>query len=65
MAARFIGLTVRVTLTEPKGQQIRGVVKDVGAGSQLTLSDGRHIPLTRIGQRLTVKQLKLLDNHHG
>ena len=40
MAANFIGITVRVSLSDPPGEQVRGAVKDVGAGQQLTLAEG-------------------------
>ena len=41
MAAQFIGLTVLVNLSEPAGERVRGKVKDVGPGSQLTLTNGK------------------------
>ena len=41
MAAQFIGLTVLVTLNKPVGEKVRGKVREVGAGSQLTLANGK------------------------
>ncbi|CAG9996489.1 unnamed protein product [Clonostachys byssicola] len=37
MAARFVGLHMRVVLREPAGYQVTGTVRDVEAGSSLTL----------------------------
>lgn len=39
MAAQFIGLTVKVSLSAPIKSQLQGVVVDV-SGQQLTLRDG-------------------------
>ena len=44
MAANFIGLIVQVTLSNPPGEKVRGTVKDVGAGQQLTLASGTTTP---------------------
>lgn len=40
MASQFIGLRMRVVLREPPGYQLIGVVRDVEAGSSLTLTNG-------------------------
>lgn len=41
MAARFVGLHMRVVLREPAGYQVTGTVRDVEAGSSLTLINGK------------------------
>ena len=49
MASQFIGLHMRVILREPAGYQLTGVVKDVEAGSSLTLINGKwHLSPTLI-----------------
>ncbi|KHO00719.1 YjeF-N domain protein [Metarhizium album ARSEF 1941] len=39
MASQFIGLHMRVVLREPPGYRLTGIVRDVEAGSSLTLTD--------------------------
>lgn len=45
MANQFIGLQMRVVLREPAGHQLIGVVRDVEAGSSLTLTNGMYFPV--------------------
>jgi enhancer of mRNA-decapping protein 3 len=40
MASQFIGLHMRVVLRDPVGYQLTGTVRDVEAGSSLTLTNG-------------------------
>lgn len=40
MASEFIGLHMRVVLREPPGFSLTGTVRDVTAGSSLTLTNG-------------------------
>lgn len=44
MAAPFIGLQMRVVLRDPVGYQVNGTVRDVEAGSSLTLTNGSVLP---------------------
>ncbi|KAH8720417.1 Enhancer of mRNA-decapping protein 3 [Beauveria bassiana] len=54
MASQFIGLQMRVILREPPGYQLIGTVRDVEAGSSLSLTNvlivatQEHLPQTRI-----------------
>ncbi|KJK76785.1 hypothetical protein H634G_07826 [Metarhizium anisopliae BRIP 53293] len=41
MTSQFIGLHMEVVLREPSGYRLTGIVRDVEAGSSLTLTDGR------------------------
>lgn len=41
MADMFIGLHMQVILLEPPGYQVTGTVRDVEAGSSLTLTNGK------------------------
>lgn len=48
MASQFIGLHMEVVLREPSGYRLTGIVRDVEAGSSLTLTDGTYYsPLLR------------------
>jgi enhancer of mRNA-decapping protein 3 len=42
MASQFIGLHMKVVLREPFGYRLTGIVRDVQAGSSLTLTNGTH-----------------------
>ncbi|TWU72625.1 enhancer of mRNA decapping [Metarhizium rileyi] len=46
MASQFIGLHMRVVLREPSGYRLTGIVRDVEAGSSLTLTNV-YIPSTQ------------------
>lgn len=41
MADQFIGLHMRVVLRDPAGYEVNGTVRDVQAGSGLTLTNGK------------------------
>lgn len=41
MASQFAGLHMRVVLRDPPGHQLTGTVRDVQAGSSLTLTNGK------------------------
>lgn len=43
MAAQFIGLHMRVVLRDPVGYQLNGTVRDVEAGTSLTLTNGTFV----------------------
>lgn len=43
MANQFIGLHMRVVLREPADCQLTGTVRDVQAGSGLTLTNGERV----------------------
>lgn len=45
MANQFIGLHMRVVLREPPAYHITGTVRDVEAGSCLTLTNGAYAPI--------------------
>lgn len=47
MANQFIGLHMRVVLRDPPGYQLTGIVRDVEAGSSLTLRNGEYNLLNR------------------
>jgi enhancer of mRNA-decapping protein 3 len=40
MAEQFIGLRMRVVLRDPAAYQLDGTIRDVEAGSSLTLTNG-------------------------
>lgn len=43
MASQFAGLHMRVVLRDPPGHQLTGTVRDVQAGSSLTLTNGKRV----------------------
>lgn len=49
MASQFIGLHMRVVLREPSAYQLTGTVRDVEAGSCLTLTNGMGVRLYVLG----------------
>lgn len=74
MASQFAGLHMRVVLRDPPGHQLTGTVRDVQAGSSLTLTNGKRVyffapPLQDLGMNMdktnpTNKSL-LLQREHG
>ncbi|EFZ00880.1 YjeF-related domain protein [Metarhizium robertsii] len=54
MASQFIGLHMEVVLREPSGYRLTGIVRDVEAGSSLTLTDVRAASTGKEAVQMTI-----------